>query len=226
VNLISKLSTAGAEYGATILVTGINARKITNQLKEDLEDAGVLIYPSMKALFEDEALMKEVHASTSVAQKHRGITKRLVSVLPTVTESTVKTIEVLSGYSAQKNSLKIEPLFLDKQDDMLSASIGLYGDIEGIFILISDKTLTKETCRLLLEEESSDDDLVEAFGEFIHIIGGKIIQQLHKKNIKIDITMPRTFDNVKEVLDSQQNNRGAQVDLSANGYNMTLFLTR
>ena len=226
VNFISKLSTAGAEYGATILVTGINARKITNQLKEDLEDSGVLIYPSMKALFEDENLMKEVHASTSVAQKHRGITKKLVSILPTVMESTVKTIEVLSGYSAHKKSLKIEPLSLDKQDDMLSTSIGFYGDIEGIFILIFDKTITKETCKILLEEESSDDDLVEAFGEFIHIIGGKIIQQLHKKNIKVGITMPRTFDNVKDVLDSQKNNRGAQVDLSANGYNMTLFLTR
>lgn len=59
VNFISKLSTAGAEYGATIVITGVNTRKLTTKLNNDLEDAGVVTYPSLKDLFDDKELMQE-----------------------------------------------------------------------------------------------------------------------------------------------------------------------
>lgn len=226
VNFISKLSTAGAEYGATIVITALDARKITHKLSNDLEDAGVLIYPSLKSLFDDEKMIHEASESSSVAKKSKGITKKLIESLSDITEATVKTIEVLSGYNTRKKSIKIQPLGVLNEEKMLSVSIGFYGDIEGILILVVEKAITKDTCRILLEEESNEDDVLEALGEFIHIVGGKISQQLHKKNIKIEVTMPRTFDSVKHVIASQQNNRGAQIDLSANGYNLTLFLTR
>ena len=226
VNFIAKLSTAGAEYGATIVITGLNTRKITDKLTNDLEDAGVLTYPSLKALFDDKEIMKEAHESSSVVKKGKGITKKLIGSLSTITESAVKTIEVLSGYNTHRKSINIQPLEISNAENMLSVSIGFYGEIEGILILIFEKSIAKDACKILLEEDSNEADILEAFGEFIHIIGGKISQQLHKKNIKVDVTMPRTFECVEDVITSQQNSRGAQVDLSANGQNLTLFLTR
>ena len=226
VNFISKLSTAGAEYGTSIVICGLNNRNITKKLTNDLEDAGVLIYSSMGGLFDDSEIMKEAHESSSVAKKSSGITKKLISTLPTIIESAVKTIEVLSGYNAVKKLIKIQELNLENDKDLLSASIGFYGDIEGILILVFEKSIAKESCKILLEEDASEEDVVDALGEFTHIIGGKISQQLHKKGIKIDITMPRTFESVREVMSSQKNGRGAQVNLNVDGRDLTLFLTR
>jgi len=226
VNFICKLSTAGAEYGAVVVMTGLNSRKVTDKLSNDLEDAGVLVYPDMKALFSDDEIMKEAHDSSSVAKKNKGITKKLVSSLSVIIESTVKTIEVLSGYNTNKNSIKIQPLSILNPEKVLSVSLGLYGDVEGVFILVFEKTIAKKACKILLEEDSEESDVLEALGEFIHIIGGKISQQLQKKNIKIDVTMPRTFDCAEDLLVSQKETKGAQVDLSANGENLIIFLTR
>ena len=226
VNFVSKLSTAGAEYGTSIVMCGLDNRKITKKLTNDLEDAGVLIYPSMKGLFDDDEVMKEAYESSSVAKKNVGITKRLISILPTIIESSVKTIEVLSGYNAVKKLIKVQELELQKDKGLLSVSIGFYGDIDGILILVFEKSIAKKSCQILLEEDSSEEDVVEALGEFIHIIGGKISQQLHKKGIKIDITMPRTFQSVDDVMKSQKNSRGAQVNLNVDERELTLFLTR
>jgi CheY-specific phosphatase CheX len=226
VNFISKLSVAGAEYGVSIVVSGLNNRNITEKLTHDLEDAGVMIYPNIGEFFNDEEMLKAAHINTSVAKKVSGITKKLISNLSIVTEAAVKTIEVLSGYNAVKKSIKVQDLNLENQSDMISASIGFYGDIEGILILVFEKSIAKESCKILLEEENSDEDVLEALGEFTHIIGGKIAQQLHKKGIKINITMPRTFDSAKDVMESQKSNRGAQVDMNVDGRDLTLFLTR
>ncbi len=226
VNFISKLSTAGAEYGISIVICGLDNSKITKKLTNDLEDAGVLIYPSIDSLFNDSEMMKEARESSSVAKKGFGITKKLISALPTIIESSVKTIEVLSGYNAVKKLIKIQELNLENGKDLLSASIGFYGDIDGILILIFEKSIAKETCKILLEEDSSEEDLADALGEFTYIIGGKISQQLHKKGIKIDITMPRTFESVEDIMRSQKNSRGAQVNLNVDGRDLTLFLTR
>ena len=225
-NFIAKLSTAGAEYGATIVICGLDSRKITEKLTNDLEDAGVLIYPSMKALFEDEEIMQEAHETSSVAKQRGGITKKHISILPVITEASVKTIEVLSGYNAQKKSIKVQNLSIDNKENLLCASIGFYGDIEGVLVLILEKSIAKKTCEILLDEDSNEHDLIEALGEFIHIVGGKIAALLHKRAIKIDITMPRTFNSVDELKSLQKENRGAQVDLEIQNKDLILFLTR
>lgn len=226
VNFICKLSIAGAEYGVTIVITGLNVRNTTDKLKHDLEDAGILVYPNMKTLLEDKEIMKEANESSSVAKKSGGITKKLIELLPLITESTVKTIEVLSGYNTHKKSIKIQPLHVENKNNLLSVSIGFYGDVEGVLILIFEQSMAKDTCRVLLDEESDGSNLLQVLGEFIHIIGGKIAQQLHKKNIKIEITMPRTFEKVEDLLSQEKDIRGAQIDLSANGQDLILFLTR
>jgi CheY-specific phosphatase CheX/anti-anti-sigma regulatory factor len=226
VNFIAKLSTAGAEYGISIVMCGLDNRKITEKLTNDLEDTGVLMYPSLKGLFDDTVMMKEAHESSSVAKKSMGITKKLISILPTIIDSSVKTIEVLSGYNAKKKLVKVQELNLKKDSGLLSASIGFYGDIDGILIMIFEKGIAKESCKILLEEDSSEEDILNALGEFTHIIGGKIAQQLHKHGTKIDITMPRTFEKVEDVMKSQKRSRGTQVDLDVDGRDLTLFLTR
>ena len=47
VNFLAKLSTAGAEYGATIAISGLGEHNITTHLRNDLEDAGILLYNAL-----------------------------------------------------------------------------------------------------------------------------------------------------------------------------------
>lgn len=225
-NFISKLSTAGAEYGATFVLSGINTRKLTEKLQHDLEDAGVIIYANINELFNNEEMMEEVRKTSSVAKKHGGITKKLISILPVITSASVKTIEVLSGYNAQKKSLKVEELNVEVDKDLFCTSIGFYGDIEGVLILVIEKNIARKACDILLNTNSNDNDLKEALGEFIYIVGGKIVQQLYKQSIKIEMTMPRTFDKIEDLISSQKGVRGAQVDLEIESKRLTLFITR
>jgi CheY-specific phosphatase CheX/anti-anti-sigma regulatory factor len=226
VNFIAKLSIAAAEYGATIAMCGLNARKITEKLTHDLEDAGVAIYPGLKDLFDDEELLSEAQNSTSVAKKGKGINKQLISYLPVVAEAALKTIENLSGQKIKRNALKLQELISSNTESAFGVSIGFYGDIEGVLILIMEQDIAKKTCKILLEDENKEDDLLDALGEFVHIIGGKISQMLHKKGVKIDITMPRTFGSLKEVMSAQTKTKGAQIDMELEGKPLILFLTK
>lgn len=226
VNFICKLSISCAEYGATIAICGLNSRKITDKLIHDLEDAGVVIYGALKDLFDDKELLKEAQSSQSVAKKGKGITKQLISFLPIIAESTVKTIETLSKHTAQRKAIKIQNLQPLNTENAIAASIGFYGDVDGILVIVFEKEIAKDCCEILLSDNTKEDDLLEALGEFVHIVGGKISQNLHKKGTRIDITMPRTFETLKDLLASQKNTKGAQIDMDIDGKPLSLFLTK
>lgn len=226
VNFISKLSISCAEYGATVAICGLNSRKITQKLTHDLEDAGVIIYPGLKDLFDDKELLQEAQNSESVAKKGKGITKQLISFLPLIVESTVKTIETLSKHTAIRKSIKVQEIEPENTDTAISASIGFYGDIDGILVLTFEKSIAKDCCSILLADETKEDDLVDALGEFVHIVGGKISQNFHKRGVKVDITMPRTFETLKDVLSSQSKSKGAQINMDIAGKPLSIFLTK
>ncbi len=226
VSFISKLANEGAEYGAYIVIGGLNDHKINKKLSNDLEDAGVLVYSESKKLFENSGIIKDAYESVSSIKAKRVITKQIIEVLPVVIESSIKSIEVLSGHVITKKSIKIEELNLKEDSESISVAIGFFGDIEGVMIFIFEKSTAKESCRILLEESSDDEDVLKALGEFTYIIGRKISQQLQKQGIRVDTTMPRTFKSVKDVMFSQSNSRGAQVDFDIDGKDLTLFLTR
>jgi len=227
VNFIAKLSTAGAEYGATIAICGLNQQKITKKLTNDLEDAGVIIYPGLKEFFEDEDLLKEAHHSDrGVMKKSKGITKRLISSLPIIVKATLNTIENLSGALLVRKSLQLQEIKPLNTEEAFCVSIGFYGDLDGVLFLLFEKESAKKTCRILIEEDATDEIVLEALGEFVHIVGGKISQLLLKQKIKIEITMPRVFVNLQEVKDFQKGSKGAQIDLEIEGKPLTLFLTK
>lgn len=226
VNFISKLSTAGAEYAATIAICGLNNRKISQKLTHDLEDAGVVIYPGMKELFDDTELLKEAHSSNGIVKKARGVTKPLINALPVIVEATLRTIENLSGSLLVRKSLELQELKPHNSANAFSVSIGFYGELDGLLILLFERESAKKTCKILLENEESEDGVLDALGEFVHIVGGKIAQLLHKKGLKIEITMPRVFASLQEVLDFQVKTKGAQIDMEIDEKPLTLFLTK
>ncbi|MBE0490692.1 MAG: chemotaxis protein CheX [Sulfurospirillum sp.] len=226
VQFISKLSIIGAEYEAVVAICGLNARKISKKLVHDLEDSGVVIYPNITDIFADKELLAQTHSTQSVVKKSKGITKELISYLPVISEATLKTIEILSKHISVRTAIKIQPLEPLNSQEALSVTLGFYGDIKRVFILIFEKQTALECCKILLEEKHNNSELLEALSEFVHIVGGKIIQNISKMGKKIEITMPRTFENLKDIITAQKGKKGAQIDMRIDNKPLSLFLTK
>jgi CheY-specific phosphatase CheX/anti-anti-sigma regulatory factor len=225
VNFLSKLSISAAEYGATICIAGLKSEKITNRFKNELEDSGILLYDSLYKFFEDNDIKKE-SGGAAVNIRTKALTKDLISALPMFTEAAICTIEAMSSQSAQKSMVEIQKLKIDSDKKFFSSSIALYGDIECMIVLVFPISLAKKSCALLIEEDDKEEDVLDALGEFVNIIGGKTKALLAKEGINVNITLPRTFAKVEDILDTVENNKGVQIDFLFDSEPLHFFLTK
>lgn len=226
VNFISKLSTAGAEYGATIAISGLNEKNITDALRNDLEDAGILIYEKIDDFFSDSDILGEDGGGALSGKKPRHITKKLVEVLPIVMETTLKTIESMLHENLVRKDIKVQDLLWEKDIKSYAVAIAFYGQIEGMMVLAFEEELAKKTCKVLLDDDAGSTQILVALGELVNIIGGKLTQQMKRKNYNIDITMPRTYKNIDELMAHKKGTKGAQVNFEVEGKPIALFLTK
>ncbi|MBU0631819.1 chemotaxis protein CheX [bacterium] len=228
VNFLSKLCSSAAEYNATICFVGMTFEKTPTAFKEDLEDSGMMFFDNMDDILQDKELLQELGGSSAASTKHkRSLTKIVVQELPDFIEATVSTIGMMTNATAVKKSAEIQKLFIDDMQTKMASSIGFYGDIDGMIILIFQKEVAKKSCALLIGEETDDvNQILDALAEFVNIIGGRAKTLLSEKRISIDITLPRTYDNVANLLEVVDSKKGVQVDMSFNNASFTFFLTR
>lgn len=223
VNFLSKLSTYAAEYGASIAICGLSSNTPRNLL-EDIEDAGILIYETKEKFFDDDSTLQG--GAGMIKSKHRHITKALVGKLALMVQICNQTVESMTKQKITMKDSKIQTLSLDKNADLIGAAVAFYGDIDGMFLLVFEKEIAKKACAILLDETSDNSELVEALGEFIIIIAERIAYQLAKQKIQVEITMPRTFDDIDEIIENYKDDKGAQVNMQILQKPMALFLTK
>ncbi len=226
INFLSKLSTAGAEYGATIAISGLSDKSVTGHFKNDLEDAGVLIYDELDDFFSCDEIFGSDGGGALSGSKPRHITKKLIEVLPLVLETTIKTIDAMTQDRLTRLNTKVQELKCENIDTRVCVSLAFYGQIEGIITLVFDEDVAKKACKALLSENSSRQELLNSSCELINIIGGKLIQQMARKDLHVDITMPRVYSSVKELINHKKGTKGVQVDFEIQGKTALLFLTR
>ncbi len=225
-NFLSKLSIEGAEFGVSIVVCGLHSNKIAKILTQDLEDAGILLYEDLKSFFSDEDIVGQTGIETQKMVKKVNIDKKIISILPTVIEATVHTVEVLSDKKPNKQNVKIKKLHIEKEDDFLISIVGMYGGADAVLMLVMDRQDAEDVCKILLVDEFTQEDLFDSFSEFASVISGKIVQMLKSKHIDVEVTMPRIFDKISEVKKLENTNNGVQVDFKIKNRDMIIFLTR
>ena len=227
-NFFSKLSSSAAEYNATICFVGLKFDKTPLSFKETLEDAGILFYNQMDDILQNKELLKELGASSASNIKNKkSINKETVMELPRFIDATVATIEMMTNAKAVKEHVEISSLFVNKKAGKIASSIGYYGDIDGMVILIFPSSIAKKACELLIGEATNDLELVlDTLAELVNIVGGKIKTLLADENISVNITLPRTYQDVDSLLEVVDNRKGIQVDLSFSGDKFLFFLTR
>jgi len=227
-NFFTKLASSAAEYNASICFVGLTFEKTPQSFKNDLEDAGIMFFAQMEDILKNKELLQELGGSSASSSKQvRTLTKALINELSGFIDATVSTIAMMTNAQAVKESMNIQTLEIKNTTDQYASSIGFYGDLDGMIILIFPKNIAKKACELLIGEKSEDEEaILDSLAEFVNIIGGRAKALLSEKKNRVDITLPRTYADVNSLLEMAQNKKGVQVDLRFEGSNFIFFLTR
>ncbi len=227
-NFFTKLASSGAEYNATICFVGLTFEKTPESFKHDMEDVGILFFDQMDDVLKNKELLQELGGiGGGNAKQSRSLNKALINELPNFIDATVSTISMMTNASATKNYVNMQNLDVSAARTQYASSIGFYGDIDGMIILVFPKRIAKKTCELLIGEATEDEEaMLDSLAEFVNIIGGRVKSLLAEKKLRVDITLPRTYHNVESLLDIAQNKKGVQVNLDFEGSQFTFFLTR
>jgi len=227
-NFFSRLSTSAAEYNATICFVGLTFEKMPESFKENMEDSGIMFYKQMDDILGNKKLLEELGASSSSGTKDkRVLNKLIVTELPNFINATVATIEMMTNSKAIKDAAQIHKIEIPNDKDKIASSIGFYGDIDGMVILVFPKDIAKKACQLLIGEETDEIELIlDTLAELVNIVGGKIKTLLLDEDINVNITLPRTYKDINSLLEVAQDKKGVQVDLSFANDKFLFFLTR
>ena len=227
-NFFSKLSTSAAEYNATIVFVGLDSAKIPESFKENMEDSGIMFYEQMDDILLNKELLKELGASSaSNIQNKRVLDKDTVIKLPDFIDATVATIEMMTNSKAVKEAVEVNKIEINEQEGRIASSIGFYGDIDGMVILVFPSQIAKKACELLIGESTDDTELIlDTLAELVNIVGGKIKSLLFDHTINVNITLPRTYSNIQDLLEVVESKKGVQVDLAFDNDKFLFFLTK
>jgi CheY-specific phosphatase CheX len=227
-NFFSKLASSSAEYNATICFVGMSFDKTPISFKETMEDSGIMFFEQMDDILQDKELLEELGGSSAAVVKNkRTLNKLIVSELPNFIEATVRTIEMMTNSKATKEAAKVDNITIALPDGKVASSIGFYGDIDGMVILVFPQPIAKKACELLIGEDTDDMELIlDTLAELVNIVGGKVKTLLADKGVSVDITLPRTYKSIDDLLEVANGKKGVQVDLAFDGDKFLFFLTR
>lgn len=227
-NFFSKLASSAAEYNASICFVGMKFDKTPEIFRETMEDAGILFYAQMDDILQNKELLKELGASSASNVKNkRALNKATVLELPKFIDATVITLEMMTNAKAVKEAVNVHNLIIEDKKGKIASSIGYYGDIDGMVILVFPQGIAKKACELLIGENTNNMELIlDTLAELVNIVGGKIKTLLADELINVNITLPRTYQDVDSLLEVVENRKGVQVDLSFNDDKFLFFLTR
>jgi len=212
VRFLSKLGVEAAEYSAMLAIVGLNAKNVQRHLLEDLEDVGYMFFVDEDEFFNSREYKEAVNSTEAVYKKSKKITKNFVKILPYFVNSTITTVELMTGVTATKEQPNIKEVNLDTSKDYVASSIGFYGDVDGAMILIFTEKLSKRISHILLGEEyKSKEDLVDLVGEFANIIVGNVKRELKKHDVDINLTLPKVFDDMQSLQKIVLHRKGIEV---------------
>ena len=229
VRYLAKLAVESAEYGALLCVIGLDTKEINKHMLVDMEDAGYLFFKDIKEFNENEEVKEALENIAVVnSKKKRTLTKDVINLLPYFVNATIESVELMTGIEAKKEKPAITELTFDyKNNSYIASSVGFYGDLDGMLVLVFSENLTKKVSKILLGEEISDkNELNDVVGEFANIIVGNVKAEISKQDKKIDLTLPKVFSDIENLLNLVKEKKGAEVKFYFEDEEFYFFLAR
>jgi CheY-specific phosphatase CheX/anti-anti-sigma regulatory factor len=231
VRYLSKLAVESAEFGALLCVVGLETKEINENILIDMEDAGYLFFNNISEFNESEDVKETITNIHMLNNKQkRNITKEVVSLLPQFVNATIESIELMTGIEAKKEKPGVKELSFDYENNIyIGSSIGFYGDLDGVLILVFSENLTKRVSKILLGDDVDTNDkemLNDVVGEFANIIVGNVKANLSKQSTKIDLTLPKVFSEMENLLNLVKEKKGVEVKFYFEDEEFYFFLTR
>ena len=227
VRFLKTLGIEAAEYGALLAIVGLEKKNIQPQLIEDLSDMGYLFFADEDEMFGSQEYDDAINSNEVIYKRSKKITKDFVKLLPYFINSTISTVEMMTGVNAKKESPKITQVNIDTSKKYVAGSIGFYGDMDGMMILILTENLTKKISYILLGEEyHSKEELNDLVNEFANIIAGTVKREIQKNDLRINITLPKVFDEMKNLKNIVVNRKGVEVKFYFEDEEFYFYLVR
>ena len=228
VRFLSKLGVEAAEYGAIISIIGLSKKNIQPSLIKDLEVLGFLFFKDEEEFLNSKELKEALNSTNAIYKKSKKITKDFVKVLPFFVNATIYTIEMMTGVKSKKDKPNLKKITIDtNREDLVASSIGFYGDLDGALILIFSEKLSRSISKILVGEEfKTKEELVDMIGEFANIIVGNVKLELEKHDVDINLTLPKVFDNLKDLQNVVIDKEGIEVKFYFNDEEFYFYLTR
>ena len=228
VSFLSKLGVESAEYGALMAIVGLNAKNIQKKMLTDLEVVGFLFFADEDELMNSKELEEAKKNMDVIYKKQKKITKELVNLLPYFVNSTIETVELMTGIKAEKEKPELTEMQLDLSNDKyVASSLGFYGDIDGMVVLIFSEKLTKNISKILLGEEAqTKEELHDIVAEFANIIVGNTKTEFAKHDVEIHMTLPKIFDNIEGLKNLVAEKKAIEVKFYFDSEEFYFYLTR
>jgi len=227
VSFLSKLGVEAAEYGALLAIIGLDSKNVQPKMLTDLEDVGYLFFADEEEFMKSNEL-KEASENFDISyKKQKKITKDLVNLLPYFVNSTIDTIEMMTGIEAVKEKPALTQMSLDVSESYIASSLGFYGDIDGMIVLIFSENLTKRISQILLGEEAqSIEELHDIVAEFANIIVGNTKTEFAKHEIEINMTLPKVFEDIESLKTLVADKKAIEVKFYFDDEEFYFYLTR
>ncbi len=227
VRFLKTLGVEAAEYGALLVIIGLDKKSVQPQLIEDLVDMGYIFFANEEEFFKSKEYEEAINSSEIIYKKSKKITKDFVRLLPYFVNSTISTVELMTGVEAKKDTPKITDVSIDTTKNYVASSIGFYGDMDGMMILILSENLTKRISKILLGEEyKTKEELNDLVSEFANIIVGTVKREIQKHDLKINITLPKVFDEIENLKNIVVNRKGVEVKFYFEDEEFYFYLVR
>ena len=212
VRFLKTLGIEAAEYGALLAIVGLNKKNIQTTLIEDLNDMGYLFFANEEEIFNSQEYEDVINSNEVIYKRSKKITKEFVKLLPYFINSTISTVEMMTGVNSTKEAPKITEVNIDTSKKYVASSIGFYGDMDGMMILVLTEILTKKISQILLGEEyQNKEELNDLVSEFANIIAGTVKREIQKHDLRINITLPKVFDEMENLKNIVVNKKGVEV---------------
>ena len=229
IDFFERLLREVGNYDGNVVIVNLKENETVIRIKQELEELGIRFFETLEEILNNKRLVAELGGT--IKEEHsssKSITKDLVVHLPSFINATVSTLEMMLGVSAVKTGkIQIKDLEVADGDKKLASSIGFYGDLEGIIILVFPFALAKKSCSMMIGEEIKTlGEVLDSLAEFVNVIAGRVKTHLAEQNIGISITLPRTYASTNELIEALNLGKGIQVDLKFENDLFTFFLTR